>query len=120
MTLENKSRRNMAAWLHGWPRMSKVDVLMGTSLHCVGCGKGQAVICVAFDGSWEHWIKDRPDPDWPFDEESCPVCYLSNLYSQCHNQHYRPDSGEEIAGPDYIQIGKDGMPIRDLRNRLPK
>lgn len=115
--LDNNTRET---WLHGWPRMGNTGVLIGTGIHCVGCGKSGGVTCVAFDESWEHWVKDRPYPDWPFDRESCPVCYLEKLHSECRNQHYRVDTGEEIASPEYVQVGKDGMPIRDLRGRLPK
>lgn len=106
MALENNSRET---WLHGWPR-GKVDVLIGTGVRCVGCGKDYGVTTVAFPEGWEHWIDRRPYPDWPFDEETCPVCWAMNkLYGE-------PSANDS----DYIQVGEDGVPIRSLRGKLPQ
>lgn len=102
--LVNDSRET---WLHGWPRMG-TEVLIGTGVWCVGCGKDHGITTVAFDETWEYWVKDRPYPDWPFDRKSCPVCELRDLY---FNQ-------ETVR--QYKQVGSDGMPVRDLRGRLPK
>jgi hypothetical protein len=61
-------------WLHGWPRMGRgTSVLIGTSVHCVGCGRFHGVTCVVFPDRWEA---PGPDPEWPFGEVDCPVCYL--------------------------------------------
>lgn len=56
-------------WLNGWPRISPHQVLIGTGVHCVGCGKLQGVTCVVFPEDWEA----RPEPDWPFTEVDCPI-----------------------------------------------
>lgn len=58
-------------WLNGWCRMGS-EVLVGTSVHCAGCGKDHGTACVAFDGS------PLPDksPDWPFEESTCPLCEM--------------------------------------------
>lgn len=38
---------------------------------CAGCGKLLGMACLALTG--EEW---PPEPRWPFNEETCPVCYL--------------------------------------------
>lgn len=102
MSLENNTRET---WLHGWPRMG-TEVLIGSGVWCVGCGKDFGVTCVGIEEGYESWVENRPYPDWPFDEENCPVCYLRELH---FNQ-----------GEIQVQIGKDGMALRSLRGRLPK
>lgn len=57
------------AWLHGWPLYGDT-VLMGTGVHCAGCGRDFGTATVAFP---ESWTPPGPEPEWPFDEESCPV-----------------------------------------------
>lgn len=104
VSFENNTRET---WLHGWPRMG-TRVLIGTGVYCVGCGKDGGITTVAFDSTYEHWVKDRPYPDWPFDKNNCPVCYLSDLYLN------------QASVREYVQIGKDGMALRSLRERLPK
>lgn len=106
MSLTNTSRET---WLHGWSR-GNYDVLIGTGVYCVGCGKDHGITTVALYEGYEHWVKDRPYPDWPFDPESCPICYLADLYMRCKD-------GTERG---WFQVGKDGMPVRDLREKLPK
>lgn len=65
------------AWLHGWGRLypehGGVSVLMGTGTYCVGCGRDQGVICVVIEDDWEP---PGPEPDWPFPQDACPVCWL--------------------------------------------
>lgn len=46
------------------------NILMGTSLHCAGCGKLNGVICVVIEEDYDFPEKT---PNWPFDEENCPV-----------------------------------------------
>lgn len=59
-------------WLNGWPRLSDGrTVLIGTACHCVCCGKFGGITCVAFPDGWEP---PGPDPQWPFDEDDCPLC----------------------------------------------
>jgi len=55
-----KHFKNRESWLKGWSRIGSL-VLMGTATYCAGCGKFHGVQTVVF-------------PDWPFREESCPVC----------------------------------------------
>jgi len=62
-------------WLHGWPRVGIAGVLIGVGVHCVGCGRSCGVTCVAFG---EGYVPPSQLPDWPFHEESCPVCSLMN------------------------------------------
>ncbi len=56
------------SWLKGWPRRMEM-VIMGTGLHCAGCGKVAGCITVAFSGEKPF----RREPDWPFNEDTCPV-----------------------------------------------
>ena len=60
-------------WLHGWPRISVTVVLMGTGLHCIGCGKCHGITPVAYRG--ETPFPDKT-PEWPFKEGACPICNL--------------------------------------------
>ena len=57
------------AWLNGWSR-SGDTVLLGTAVHCAGCGKFNGVATVAFSEGWEP---PGMNPAWPFDEADCPV-----------------------------------------------
>jgi hypothetical protein len=58
-------------WLHGWPRIGHTGVLMGTAVHCLGCGRFHGLACVAFPDDWEP---PGPEPDWPFSPDTCPIC----------------------------------------------
>jgi hypothetical protein len=70
----NEQRRVDRPWLHGWPRIGDgTAVLIGTSVHCVGCGYFQGIISVAFD---DDWSPPTEQPVWPFGEEDCLVCLL--------------------------------------------
>jgi len=60
-------------WLNGWPRIGN-SVLIGTGSHCAGCGKLHGVTCVAFS---EGYVPPEKDPEWPFQEEGCPVCAMA-------------------------------------------
>ena len=60
-------------WLNGWPRIGS-SVLIGTATHCAGCGKFQGITCVSFT---EGYVPPEKEPDWPFPEDSCPVCEAS-------------------------------------------
>ncbi len=70
----DEQRRVNQPWLHGWPRMGDgTAVLIGSSVHCVGCGYSHGVITVVLDGDWNPPAKL---PDWPFGDADCPVCLL--------------------------------------------
>ncbi len=58
-------------WLNGWPQMYRVRVLIGTGVHCIGCGAFRGTTTVAFP---EGYTSPPEPPDWPFDEGNCPVC----------------------------------------------
>jgi hypothetical protein len=59
-------------WLNGWPRMSDGrTVLIGAAVHCVCCGRIHGITCVAFPPDWEP---PGSSPQWPFDEDDCPLC----------------------------------------------
>lgn len=61
-----------AVW-HGWPRPDEngLSVLIGTGVHCAGCGRFHGITSVAFDEGWEP---PGPEPDWPYPQDACPVC----------------------------------------------
>ena len=63
------------AWLHGWGRLGDdgIQVLMGTGVHCVGCGVSHGVTTVVIPDDWEP---PTLEPEWPFPEGDCPVCAL--------------------------------------------
>lgn len=62
------------SWLHDWPVMEgSSHVLVGTGVHCIGCGQLVGVTTVVFP---EEWKPPGPDPDWPFKGADCPVCVL--------------------------------------------
>lgn len=89
------SNNSRETWLHGWPR-GHADVLIGTGVYCLGCGKDHGITTIAIPQGYEHWIDRRPYPDWPFDRESCPICYLADLY-------LRSKDGTER---EWVQVGK--------------
>ena len=62
-------------WLNGWPRMGLTGVLMGTGVHCVGCGTLHGVTCVVFP---EDWSPPGPEPTFPFKRGDCPVCVATD------------------------------------------
>jgi hypothetical protein len=65
-------------WLHGWPR-NGTSVNIGSGWFCAGCGRFEGTGCVVVE---DTDVLPSVDPDWPFDEETCPVCELRTaLYS---------------------------------------
>ncbi len=58
-------------WLKGWPRMGPAAVLIGTGVHCLGCGDLRGITSVVID---EHWTPPAELPSWPFRVGDCPVC----------------------------------------------
>jgi hypothetical protein len=68
------------AWRHEWP-ISGGEILLGTQVCCAGCGRDRGTTTVAFSDEALAWMKDRPTPEWPFDEETCPLCQLQDQRS---------------------------------------
>lgn len=60
---------NREKWLNGWDR-NGWEVLIGTGVHCAGCGwfVGLATIAITGDEKWPDKL-----PDWPFEEATCPL-----------------------------------------------
>jgi len=81
---------NREHWLNGWPRIG-TSVLIGTGVHCVGCGVFHGVTCVAFE---EDWQPPEKMPDWPFEQDSCPIC---ELIAHRHDQPKIPTLAERLA-----------------------
>lgn len=99
-------------WLNGWER-NHTGVLIGTGIHCAGCGKTRGVICVVFE---EGYQPPKMWPDWPFDEESCPLCEALG-YSVVRQEPPAPSIGERLAafkaakqkaGYYSLTVGQDG------------
>src|SRR3990167_8202995 len=63
---------NMATpkWLNDWPRMGS-GILMGTGIHCIGCGKFMGITTIAIT---DDYIEPEREPDYPFSMDDCPVC----------------------------------------------
>lgn len=58
------------SWLNGWFR-NGATVLMGTGVHCAGCGRTLGITCVVIS---ENYVFPEKKPDWSFEEVDCPVC----------------------------------------------
>ncbi len=67
---------NRESWLNGWWRNGG-GVLMGTAVHCAGCGKSRGLACVAL--SFDDPPYPEKEPDWPFNEADCPVCMAASF-----------------------------------------
>lgn len=61
----------MEKWLNGWSRRDDW-VLIGSGLHCVGCGVCFGIICVVID---VNYVFPEKKPNYPF-EQPCPLCKL--------------------------------------------
>lgn len=70
-------------WLNGWPRTGRTQVLIGTEVHCLACGRCVGITCVAFPPDWEP---PGPKPEWPFSEADCPVDDCRDLTPVFHGQ----------------------------------
>ena len=69
-------RKREMRWMNGWPWATADSIiLLGSGLHCVGCGQGLGTTCVAMG---EDWQPPGPEPEWPFGRgpRQCPVCRL--------------------------------------------
>lgn len=76
------------SWLNGWHRDSNT-VLIGTMVHCAGCGKPHGLACVAFT---DGWAPPSKMPDWPFAESDCPLCEWS-----CRIRDMQPEMPPRVA-----------------------
>lgn len=63
------------AWLHGWPRMGLSEVLIGSAMHCIGCGRLHGIISVVVN---TDWTPPSEQPTWPFTPGDCPVCAVGD------------------------------------------
>lgn len=72
-------------WLNGWRKEKGNDqILVGTSICCIGCGRSLGTVCVVIDETHQCPSKE---PDWPFLQNDCPVCI----------KEYRGLTPEDIA-----------------------
>jgi hypothetical protein len=61
---------NADSWLNGWGRIADGDsTLIGTGVHCVGCGFFYGITTVYIPEGW-RWPERMPD--YPFTEADCP------------------------------------------------
>lgn len=84
---------NREHWLNGWPRIG-FSVLIGSGVHCIGCGTFHGVTCVAIP---EDWQPPEKMPDWPFEQDSCPVCQLVARASSPTTEHVPPTLAERLS-----------------------
>lgn len=69
-----RDEHRVEAWLHGWPRVDWDAVQMGNGTYCLGCGKLTGMVCIV--PSFDDVNGAEPtDPDWPFQEDDCPLCH---------------------------------------------
>jgi hypothetical protein len=71
--LMESARGATEPWMHGWARIGLTHVLVGTRVHCVGCGKFYETTSIAID---PDWTAPSQEPDWPFSEQHCPAHQL--------------------------------------------
>ena len=81
--IKSNSTHEPIAWLNGWPIIGETVVLMGTGMHCIGCGKRHGTTTVAYSGDIKF-----PDkaPEWPFKEVACPICNLKKQVSELRDK----------------------------------
>jgi hypothetical protein len=91
-------------WLHGWP-MTGDGVLIGAMVHCAGCGRPRGLTCVALGGDWDV---PTVDPDWPFDQDDCPIC--------ASYQSPRPDREAAAIVRDLVSAGSV-VRLQEIRRR---
>ena len=64
-------------WLNGWPRFGDDGAFVSGRAVCVGCGRTIAV-CTSVANDFSP----KEDPDWPFEEGTCPLCALRARYEK--------------------------------------
>lgn len=72
---------NREAWLNGWGRIGRIVIV--ETVRCAGCGKDQGTATILVPEDWK-----MPDklPDWPFNEEDCPICELEHRIIELVNK----------------------------------
>lgn len=58
-------------WTHGHPRRGRY-ILIGSVVHCAGCGLAHGVVTAAIDVDTP--VGQRALPNFPFPVGDCPVC----------------------------------------------
>lgn len=59
-------------WLNGWLKEKGNDnILIGTTICCIGCGRHLGTMCVVID---ETYQLPHKEPAWPFAQDDCPIC----------------------------------------------
>jgi hypothetical protein len=74
---ENETRAALAEIdpdvYHGWPLSpDRRSVTIGNGMFCAGCGTIMGCFTISLYGT-EPRVETRPDPDWPFTRENCPM-----------------------------------------------
>jgi len=94
---------NRETWLNGHYRNGDT-VLVGATLCCAGCGRHRGLVALAIR---EDDVLPEKDPDWPFNEEDCPVCLnlseSARLSSAITKEIASP---EDVAKLDWLIIRK--------------
>lgn len=71
---DDERRAAPESWLNGWPLLSSdATVLIGTAVHCAGCGRFGGIATVALSPGW---VPPPNSPEWPFSKQRCPICYM--------------------------------------------
>lgn len=91
---------NREHWLNGWAR-TKDHVLIGTLIHCSGCGRISGMASVVFV---EGQTEPEKHPDWKFNEVDCPVC-----------KNWRNDLKEQPTNPPLSEI-----PLSEIRDEIAR
>lgn len=66
-------------WHGRWHHGDGTSMMDFPSVRCVGCGLVLGVTCYAIDPdepdpALRWWENRPPEPDWPFESKSCPLC----------------------------------------------
>lgn len=83
-------------WLNGWSRKGET-VLIGCGIHCAGCGRSFGITTVMFE---DDYVRPEKDPDWPFEESTCPVC------QQEENHHARMETEARVRASRFAYFSK--------------
>ena len=71
-------------WLDG-AKVNGHQMYLGMHLYCAGCGASRGEVCYV-----EPEVMPRiPKPDFPFDQNDCPVCFVFEMY--LGGKPYDPD-----------------------------
>lgn len=72
---EGGNMSDREVWLNGWTRRGAA-VFTGGVTRCAGCGADRGVATFVIP---DGYVPPERDPDWPFNEDDCPVCELMEL-----------------------------------------